>query len=139
MKIQLSPNPTTRLLPLFNGVAAGFPSPADDHLEQTLDLTEHLIRHPAATYFVRAQGDSMVTLGIHSGDLLIVDRATTAAHGSVVIAAINGELTCKIIDTHRRRLLSGNPDYPPIELPEDTDLVIEGVVTASIRYHACLP
>src|SRR5471030_2397814 len=81
--------------PLFAArVPAGFPSPADDYIERSLDLNEHLIRHPAATFFVRASGDSM-TGSIHSGDLLVVDRSLEAADGSVVIAVIDGELTVK--------------------------------------------
>ena len=127
-------------LPLFShSVRAGFPSPADDYLELPLDLNEHVIQHPAATYYVRAQGDSMLRLGIHNGDLLVVDRALEAVHGDVVIAALDGELTCKVLDLRLRRLLSGNDLFPPIPVGEDAELVIEGVVTHSIRYHRCSP
>ena len=125
-------------LPLFgHSVRAGFPSPADDYLEQALDLNEHVIQHPAATYYVRAQGESMMRVGIHDGDLLVVDRALEPVHGDIVIAALDGELTCKILDLKKRRLLSGNDVFPPIELGEDAELVIEGVITHSIRYHRC--
>ncbi len=125
-------------LPLFgHRVRAGFPSPADDYLEQALDLNEHVIQHPAATYYVRAQGESMMRVGIHDGDLLVVDRALEPVHGDIVIAALDGELTCKILDLKKRRLLSGNDVFPPIELGEDAELVIEGVITHSIRYHRC--
>ncbi|MBU2887515.1 translesion error-prone DNA polymerase V autoproteolytic subunit [Gilvimarinus agarilyticus] len=116
-------------------VRAGFPSPADDYIEQPLDLNEHLIRHPAATYYARAQGDSMLQLGIYDGDLLVVDRSLEPSHGDVVIAALNGELTCKVLDKRYGRLLSGNDDFPPIACTGDNELVIEGVVIASIRYH----
>ncbi len=127
-------------LPLFShNVRAGFPSPADDYIEQSLDLNEHVIQHPAATYYVRAQGDSMMRLGIHNGDLLVVDRALEPVDGDIVIAALDGELTCKIIDMKRRRLLSGNDLFPPIELGADAELIIEGVITHSIRYHRCSP
>lgn len=127
-------------LPLFShSVRAGFPSPADDYLELPLDLNEHLIQHPAATYYVRAQGDSMIRLGIHDGDLLVVDRALQAGDGDVVIAALDGELTCKVLDLRLRRLLSGNDQFPPIPVGEDAELIIEGVVTHSIRYHRCSP
>ncbi|HEY6130428.1 MAG TPA: translesion error-prone DNA polymerase V autoproteolytic subunit [Halioglobus sp.] len=127
-------------LPLFShSVPAGFPSPADDYLELPLDLNEHVIRHPAATYYVRAQGHSMIRLGIHDGDLLVVDRALEPAHGDVVIAALDGELTCKVLDLRLRRLLSGNDLFPPIPVGDDAELVIEGVVTHSIRYHRCSP
>jgi len=84
-------------LPLFmNAVPAGFPSPAHDYIERTLDLNELCIRHPAATYFVRAKGDSMLGAGIFSGDILVVDRALKAVDGDIVIACVNGEFTVNI-------------------------------------------
>jgi DNA polymerase V len=127
-------------IPMYGSrVRAGFPSPADDYLERPLDLNEHLIKRPAATYFVRAQGDSMQQLGIYDGDLLVVDRSIEAGHGNVIIAAVEGELTCKVLDTKYRRLLSGNDLYPPIECSADMEWVSEGVVVASVRYHHVLP
>ena len=75
------------------GVSAGFPSPADDYLEGTLDLNERLIREPAATFFVRAKGDSMIGAGIHDGDLLVVDRSAEPRDGRVVIAVINSVIS----------------------------------------------
>ena len=123
-------------LPVFaSSVAAGFPSPADDYIEERIDLNNHLVKHPAATFFAKANGDSMVQLGILSGDLLIVDRAVTPQHGSVVIAALNGEMVCKVLDVRQKRLLSANNKYPPIPIPEEMDMVIEGVVIHSVRYH----
>src|SRR5687767_4381623 len=84
-------------LPLFLvHVSAGFPSPAEDYLEGQLDLNTHMVRRPAATFFVRATGDSMLNVGIRSGDLLVVDRSLTPTNGRVVIAALNGELTVKL-------------------------------------------
>ena len=83
-------------MPIFAcGVSAGFPSPADDYLEGSLDLNEHLIRQPAATFFVRAKGDSMIGAGIHDGDLLVVDRSVNAKNGNVVIAVVNREISVK--------------------------------------------
>ena len=127
----------TRLeLPFFSyRVRAGFPSPADDYLDKKLDLNEHLIHHPSATYYVRAQGDSMINFGIFDGDLLVVDRSLAPVHGDIIIAALNGELACKVLDLNHRQLLSGNDLFPPIPLTEDCDLIIEGVISASIRYH----
>ena len=116
-------------------VAAGFPSPADDYMDGALDLNQHLIKHPAATFFCRVSGNSMTGIGIFDGDLLIVDRALTPVHGDVVLAALEGELTCKVLDLHRRRLLSANDDYPPLPVHEDTALEVEGVVITSVRYH----
>ena len=123
-------------LPLFGSkVPAGFPSPADDHLDKTLDLNEHLIKHPAATFFCRVSGDSMQGVGIFDGDLLIVDRAITPAHGDIVLAALDGELTCKVLDKNGKRLLSSNRAYDPIPIPNDSVLIIEGVVTFSVNQH----
>ena len=99
-------------------VPAGFPSPAEDYVEGPLDLNRHLIPHPAATFFVRVSGDSMIGAGIHSGDLLIVDRAITATHNSVIIAVLNGDLTVKRL--HQTggtlRLMPENPDFPLIDI-----------------------
>lgn len=131
----LGPGATLRLPFFGSAVQAGFPSPADDYVARSLSLNELLIQHPAATYFCRASGNSLIKLGIFDGDILIVDRALQAADGDLVIAAVDGELTCKILDKHGRRLLSANPDYPPIDIPDDGEAVIEGVVINSIRMH----
>lgn len=122
-------------LPMFSeSVAAGFPSPATDYCESRLDLNELCVQHPAATYFVRAQGDSMVDAGIFPGDVLVVDRALTAAHGDIVIAVLNGELTVKKLETKPKvRLVPMNSKYDPIEIPEDTDIEIFGVATTAVH------
>ena len=114
-----------------SSVPAGFPSPADDYYEGGLDLNECLIEHPAATFFVRARGDSMIDAGIHSGDLLIVDRALEPSDNRIVIAALNGELTVKRICVRGRKtfLVPENDLYEPIEITEDIDFQIWGVVT----------
>lgn len=123
-------------LPLFaSGVAAGFPSPADDYIEAAIDLNQHLIKHPNATFLARANGDSMLELGIKDKDLLVVDRSIKAQQNDVVIAAVDGQMTCKILDLQGRRLLPANKHCQPIVLSEQVDLVIEGVVTHSVRYH----
>ncbi len=141
MKVRAQrPAPRNRATPCFlSRVQAGFPSPADDYLDKTLDLNELLIRHPAASFYCRVSGDSMTDAGIFDGDYLIVDRALRPAHGDVVVAALDGELTCKILDLHHQRLLAANRDYPPIPIREGAEFVIEGVVTSSIRRHRCLP
>lgn len=121
----------TQKLPLFaTAVQAGFPSPADDYLESALDLNEHLIRHPAATFFLRVIGDSMVGAGIHSGDLLIVDRSIRPIDGRIVIAIVDGDLTVKRLSQQRGkvRLMSENPSYPPIKIRDGQNLQIWGVV-----------
>ena len=118
-------------LPLFlERVAAGFPSPAQDYIEQSLDLNELCITHPEATYFVRSQGDSMIGAGIQSGDVLIVNRALNATHGDIVIASLYGELTVKELRLRPRPgLFPHNPNYQPIMLNDTVTLEIFGVVT----------
>jgi len=131
-----APSPCRCLLPLFTGkVAAGFPSPADDYVEKSLDLNELLIQKPAATFFVRAEGESMLGAGIHPNDILVVDRSIEPVSGKIVICALNGELTVKrLIRKNNQWLLkSENPDYPNIPLHEDLDMVIWGVVTSVIH------
>lgn len=117
-------------IPFFlSQVPAGFPSPAADYVERTLDLNELCIEHPTATYFVRVQGDSMVGAGIHDEDVLVVDRAIEARHRDIVIAGWQGELTVKrLVLRPRVRLESENSAYDPIEVPEGEDLEIFGVV-----------
>jgi DNA polymerase V len=116
-------------------VAAGFPSPAEDHIEKKLDLNRHLIHNPAATFYVRVAGDSMIGAGIHSGDLLIVDRSLDATSGRIIIAVLYGELTVKRLckEDSRILLLAEHTDYPPIEIQEPRDLTIWGVVTVVIH------
>lgn len=122
--------------PLYlSSVQAGVPFPVDDSIDSELDLLGFLVKHPSATFFCRVSGDSMEDAGIFDGDLLIVDRAVAAVHGDVVVAAVAGTLTCKYLDKNRHRLLPANERYRPIEIPEDSDLVIEGVVVHSIRCH----
>lgn len=116
-------------------VSAGFPSPADDYIEPTLDLNDLLIQNPVATFMVRASGDSMIPAGIFDGDVLVVDRSITAKAGRVVVAAINGELTVKRV-RYQGSTMFLDPDneiYPPIEVTEFTDLTIWGVVTNVIH------
>lgn len=123
-------------LPLFAGkVSAGFPSPAADYVDKTLDLNELLIQKPAATFFVRAQGDSMLGAGIHPNDILVVDRSVEPVSGKIVICALNGELTVKrlVFEQEHWRLCAENPDYPDLILSDELELVIWGVVTSVIH------
>ena len=130
-------DPSTKTLrPLFMvPVSAGFPSPADDYLEGKLDLNKHLIKHPAATFFVRVSGDSMIDAGIHPGDLLIVDRAEEPRDKSVVIAIVNGELTVKRIRKTEDKLflMPDNKKYQPLQIREEMDFEVWGVVTNVIH------
>ena len=114
--VVLMPPSESRIPVYASAVAAGFPSPADDYIESHLDFNQYLVKKPAATFVARAQGNSMVRLGIFDRDLLVVDRSVEPLHGHIVIAAINGEMLCKLLDRHRGRLLSGNDRYSPITL-----------------------
>ncbi len=123
-------------LPLYGcRVRTGFPSPADDFIDRALDLNEFLISKPSATFFAWAEGDSLKDIGITQGDLLIIDRSAEQRHGAVVVAAIDGELTCKILDKRRMLLLAANKEYPAINIAGMDELLIEGVVTHSIKRH----
>lgn len=122
--------------PLFgNKVSAGFPSPADDHIEQQLDLNEHLIHNPVSTFFVRVSGESMKDVGIFPNDILIVDRSITPVNGKIVIAVVDGELTVKRLKTENGVLflMPENPDFKPIAIKELQDVSIWGVVTNVIH------
>ena len=119
-------------LPLYAcAVQAGFPSPADDHMEGKLDLNKHLIKHPTATFFVKAAGESMINAGIYPGDILVVDRSLEARHGKIIIAAVDGELTVKRLHRNNREmyLMPENDAFQPIKIEEGNHVVIWGVVT----------
>lgn len=119
-------------LPVFSSkVQAGFPSPADDYIEGYLDLNTKFIKHPSSTFVLQATGESMIEAGIFSGDWLLVDKSVEATHGRIVIAAVNGELTVKRLSKTEGRvqLLPANSKFKPIDISEDSEMVIWGVVT----------
>ncbi|SBS30537.1 LexA repressor [Marinomonas aquimarina] len=122
-------------IPLYvESVSAGFPSPAQDYVERSLDLNALCIQHPSATFFVRAQGDSMVGAGIHSGDILVVDRSLTAKHGDIIIASVHGELTVKELQLKPNVLLRPhNKAYPVMPISEESEFEVFGVVTGVVR------
>ena len=148
-------NPTTPLPPLDNlslpaawdddrhlsspffghGVAAGFPSPAEDYVEDYLDLHKLMVKNPTATFFLKVKGSSMVEAGIFDGDLLVVDRSLPAVSGRIVVAALDGELTVKRLKIKGTRvyLAPENPSYPVTEITDREDAVIWGVVTYVAR------
>lgn len=115
-------------------VSAGFPSPASEYVESNIDLNEWLIRNKLATYIVRVEGDSMMG-EIHPGDRLIVDRSLEPRHRDVVVACISGEMLVKrlMVEDGRHLLVAENPEYPPIEINGEQELLIWGVVTHSIH------
>jgi len=116
-------------------VPAGFPSTTDEHFDQKLDLNEHLIKHPAATFFVRVSGDSMIEAGIHDGDLLVVDRSIEPKDRQIVVAVVDGEFTVKrlAIKNGRLQLIAANPDYQPISITDASDFQVWGTVTHVIH------
>ena len=129
---------------VVGSVVAGFPSPAEQYLEPALDLNALLVKRPAATFFVKVEGDSMIGAGIHDKDLLVVDRSLTPANGDIIIAAVDGEFTVK---TYRTGLKTGkdgrkyrfvtlepaNPNYPTITITPGHELLTFGKVTAVIH------
>lgn len=123
-------------LPLYaTKVSAGLPSPSDDYLEGALDLNDHLIKHPDATFCVRVTGDSMIKAGIFPDDILIVDRSLTPTHGKIIIAMVNGELTVKRLYQRdgRVELQPENDAYSPIVMASHDELTTWGVVTNVIH------
>ena len=123
-------------LPAFlSPVQAGFPSPAEDYIENHLDLNGLVVQRPAATFFVRVEGESMADANIHSGDILVVDRSIQASNGKIVVAIINGEFTVKrfILKNGGAYLLPENPKFPVIKVEAGADFQVWGVVTYVIH------
>ena len=118
-------------------VSAGFPSPAEDFTELSISLDKHLIQNPAATFMAYANGNSMVRSGIHHGDILIIDRSIDARDGDIIIAVLHGEFTVKQLSIVKGIffLIPKNPRYSPVEISDDMDFEIWGVVTYSIHKH----
>jgi DNA polymerase V len=130
-------NRTQVSLPLFSSkVSAGFPSPAEEHVEKRLNPNDFLIEQEDATFFVTIQGYSMMDVGLLPGDKAVVDRSKNANVGDIVLAVINGEFTIKTLGRHKSgapRLLPANKDFKPIEITEEMQFEIWGVVTGSFR------
>ncbi|MEO6975778.1 MAG: translesion error-prone DNA polymerase V autoproteolytic subunit [Gallionella sp.] len=120
---------------LRSAVPAGFPSPADDYVEQRISLDEHLIQHRESTFFMRVAGESMRGLGIFDGDLLVVDRALPAVHGCVVIAVLDGEFTVKqLLHTPDGQVLrAAHPDYSDTLINPEQDFSVWGVVRWNVH------
>jgi len=118
----------------FESVSAGFPSPAEDYIEKTLDLNDLLVTNPPATFFVKVTGTSMIDAGIHPGDILSVDRSKEARHGDIVIVMLNGEMTVKELATvPTLRLIPHNSAYQPIILHDHDEFEMIGKVTGLVR------
>ena len=130
------PEVSKQKLSIFSArISAGFPSPAADYEEGRLDLNKHLVKNPAATFFVRVSGDSMTGAGVHDGDLLIVDRSKEPVSGNVVIAVLDGELTVKRlrIRNDKYTLEPENDNYPVQKITKDSEFEVWGVVTNVIH------
>ncbi|CAO4149034.1 LexA family protein [Methylorubrum extorquens] len=128
----------TVLVPLMGpSLCAGFPSPADDFVENALELPRWLVPNPPATFLWRIAGDSMRDAGIFDGDLACVDRSLKPGHGSVVVAAVDGEMSIKrmVLEGNRARLAFDNADLPVYALEELTEAAIWGVVRFTVRWH----
>jgi len=136
MKLEISKANYSIPLPLFTSeVAAGFPSPADGYMDDALDLNQLLVTHPAATFFVRVSGESMVDANIHPGDVLVVDRSLEPKSKDIVIAVLNGEFTVKRIlrKSGRVFLVPENKSFPLIEVGKEEEFQVWGVVTYVIH------
>lgn len=124
-------------LPLYSSkVSAGFPSPAEEHVEKRLNPNDFLIDQEDATFFVTIQGYSMIDVGLMPGDKAVVDRSKTPNIGDIVLAVLNGEFTIKTLGRHKSgapRLMPANKDFKPIEITEEMQFEIWGVVTGSFR------
>ena len=130
---------TSTILPLVfadAGIKAGFPSPAQDYITESIDLNKELIRHPASTFYAKVVGDSMSSEGITEGDILIVDRSIEAEHGDLAVCCLDGEFTLKRLCLNRGDriyLMPSNRKYKPIEVTKDNDFMIWGVVIYTIK------
>jgi DNA polymerase V len=119
-------------------IRAGFPSPAEDYMNDSLDFNKDLIKHPEATFYGRVEGDSMINLGIDEGDIAVIDRSIEAEHGDLVVAYVNNEFTIKMLDlTHRKEgfieLKPANPKYPSFRIDEYDKFEVWGVVIYTIK------
>lgn len=117
------------------GIRAGFPSPADDFIELSIDLNKHLIKHKDTTFFATVKGHSMKNAGIYDGDLLIIDKSLEPQNDKIAICQIDGEFTVKRIKIERNVvwLIAENEDFSPIKVTRENELIIWGIVTASIK------
>ena len=125
-------------LPYYEGLAAGFPSPAGDYQHESLDLNEKFIRHPEASYYVRIKGESMIGIGLLDGDICLADRQEEVTDGNIVVAFVNGGLTVKTIDLSTRdkgylRLVPANPAFEPIIIDANDQFILQGKVTSIHR------
>jgi len=117
------------------GISAGFPSPADDFKETRISLDRELVKNKEATFYARVSGDSMIEAGLDDGDLLVIDRSKNPENGKIAICLVDGEFTVKRIKKEKNKLylMAENKKYKPIELKEENELIIWGVVEYVIK------
>ena len=117
------------------GIRAGFPSPAQDHMEQAIDLNKEIVKHPASTFYGRVVGDSMKDEGIEEGDILVIDKSLELMDDDLAVCFIDGEFTVKRVrlETDAAWLIPANPDYPKIKVTADNDFIVWGIVTYTIK------
>ena len=122
-------------IPMVEGIHAGFPSPAEDYTEPVLDLNRYVIKNPASTFYARISGDSMVGVGIQDGDIVVIDKSLEPANDQIAVCFIDGEFTLKRIHTENGRLflMPHHPNFPSIEITEENNFQVWGIVTYIIK------
>ena len=138
MKVEIHNIDVSSTLPLQfadEGIRAGFPSPAQDYMEQAIDLNKEIVKHPASTFYGRVVGDSMSGEGIDDGDILVIDKSLKLIDGDLAVCFINGEFTVKRVKLEKdfAWLVPSNPDYQPIKVTKDDEFTIWGIVTYTVK------
>lgn len=138
MKVEIHKIDVSSSLPLQfadEGIRAGFPSPAQDYMEQAIDLNKEIVKHPASTFYGRVVGNSMSGEGIDDGDILVIDKSLELIDGDLAVCFINGEFTVKRVKLEKdfAWLVPSNPDYEPIKVTKDDEFTIWGIVTYTVK------
>lgn len=122
-------------VPIVEGIRAGFPSPAEDYTEPTLDLNRYVIKNPASTFYARITGDSMIGADIHDGDIVVIDKSLEPKDGNIAVCFIDGEFTLKriLLEKGRLWLQPANPKFKPIEITEENHFIVWGIVTHIVK------
>jgi len=124
------------VLPLISGISAGFPSPAADFIDTSIDLGKELIRNPSSTFLARVKGNSMKDIGIHDGDLMIIDKSLDCKKGMIAVCFLDGEFTVKRVRLEKNEcwLIAENQNYKPIRVTADNEFLVWGIVTRVVKY-----
>lgn len=138
MKVEVHKIDVSSNMPLQfadEGIRAGFPSPAQDYMEQAIDLNKEIVKHPASTFYGRVVGNSMSGEGIDDGDILVIDKSLELIDGDLAVCFINGEFTVKRVKLEKdfAWLVPSNPDYQPIKVTKDDEFTIWGIVTYTVK------